>query len=166
MKLPEFHVLERNAGARRHANTVSGVDEGVRAGRVDAPRATRREQRRLRLQDHDLAGFHLEGDHAEHVALLVADEIERHPFDKELGARTHVALIQGVQHRVAGAVSGRAGALDRALAVVARVAAEWTLIDLAVVEPVERHSEVLELDHDLHRFAAHELDRVLVTEVV
>ena len=29
VELPELHVLQRNAGARRHAQAVTGVDEGV-----------------------------------------------------------------------------------------------------------------------------------------
>src|SRR5437867_12948131 len=51
MELPELHVLERHAGARRHARPVTGVDECIGAGRENAPRAARGEQRRLRLQD-------------------------------------------------------------------------------------------------------------------
>src|SRR5687767_12968332 len=47
-----------------------------------------------------------------------------------------------------------------------RSAAAQALVDLAVVEPVERHAHVLELDDYLDRLAAHELDRVLVAEVV
>ena len=44
-----------------------------------------------------------------HVALGVADQVERHPLDEELRARAHVALVERVQHRVAGAV-GRGAA--------------------------------------------------------
>jgi hypothetical protein len=35
----------------------------------------------------DLAGFHFHRGDAEHVALGVADQVERHPFDEELGVR-------------------------------------------------------------------------------
>ena len=55
---------------------------------------------------------------------------------------------------------------DRLLAEVRRVAAERTLVDRAVGIAVERHAEVLELVDDVRRFAAHELDRVLVAEPV
>ena len=40
----------------------------------------------------------------QHVAVLVADQVERHPLDEKLGVRLHVALVERVQHRVAGAV--------------------------------------------------------------
>ena len=96
-----------------------------------------------------LAGLHLERDHAEHVAVGVADQVERHPLDEELRVRLHVALVQRVQHRVAGAVGRGAGALHRLLAEVGRVAAERALVDRAVGVAVERHAEVLELVDDL-----------------
>ena len=60
MELPELHVLERNSGARRHAQAVTGIDESVGAGGKDAPGAAGGENRRLRLQDHHLARLHLE----------------------------------------------------------------------------------------------------------
>ena len=101
-----------------------------------------------------------------HVALGVADQVERHPLDEEVGARLDVLLVQRVQHRVAGAVGRGAGALHRLLAVVGGVAAERALVDRAVRVAVERHAEVLELVDDLRRLAAHELDRVLVAEPV
>src|SRR5205085_1928870 len=66
----------------------------------------------------------------------------------------------------AGAVGRAAAPLHRTLAEVLRMAAERTLVDGAVLVAVEGHAVVLELDHELGRHAAHELDRVLVAEVV
>ena len=71
-----------------------------------------------------------------------------------------------MQHGVAGTVGGCAGTAHRLLTEVRHVAAEGALVDLAVVEAVERHAVVLELDHNLIGLAAHELDRVLVAEPV
>ena len=120
----------------------------------------------LACSDHDLAGFHLQRGDAEHVAVDVADQVERHPFDEELGARPHVALVERVQHRVAGAIRGRARALYRFLAEIRRVSAERSLIDRTVGIAVERHAVVLEFVDDLGRHAAHVFDRVLVAEPV
>ena len=83
------------------------------------------------------------------VAVGVADQVQRHPLDEEVGARLDVLLVQRVQHRVAGAVGRGAGALHRLLAVVGGVAAERALVDGAVGVAVERHAEVLELVDDL-----------------
>jgi hypothetical protein len=142
------------------------ADERVRRGGKDAPRTAGREHRRLRLQDHDLARLHLERDHAEHVAVGIADEVERHPLDEEIRARADVALVERVQQRVPGAVGRRTGALHRFLAEVRGVPAERALVDRAVGVAVERHPEVLELVDDLRRRLAHVLDRILVAEPV
>ncbi len=166
VELPELHVLQRDPGARGHAEPVAGVDEGVGRGREDASGAAGGEQRRLRLQDHHRAGFHLQRDHAQHVASGVAHEVERHPLDEELRARAHVALVERVQERVAGAVGGRAGALHRLLAEVRHVPAERALVDRPVGVAVERHAEMLELVDHLGGGLAHVLDGVLVAEPV
>ena len=39
--------------------------------------------------------FHFEGGHAQDVAGFVAQQVQRHPFDEELGAGGNVALVQG-----------------------------------------------------------------------
>jgi hypothetical protein len=166
VELPELHVLERDAGSRRHAQAVAHVDEGVGGRGEDAPAAARGEERGLALEDDDVAGLHLQRRDAQHSAVGSADDVERHPLHEELRLAVDVALVERVQHRVARAVRGAGAALHRLLAEIRRVAAERALVDGAVVVPVERHAEVLELDHDLGRHAAHELDRVLVAQPV
>jgi hypothetical protein len=96
----------------------------------------------------------------------VADQVERHPFDEELGVGAHVALVQRMQHGVAGAVGRRAGAAHRLLAEIRHVAAEGALVDLAGIGAIEGHAVVLELDDDFVGLAAHELDGVLVAQPV
>src|SRR6185295_14816632 len=63
--------------ARAAMPRPSGVDEGVRRGGEDAAGAAGREERRLGLQDVDLAGLHLERGDADDVAVGVADQVER-----------------------------------------------------------------------------------------
>ena len=74
--------------------------------------------------------------------------------------------VHGVQHGVAGAVGGGAGALGRALAEIHGHAAEGALQDLAVIGARERHAPMLELVHGLGRVAAEIFDGVLVAEPV
>ena len=166
VELPEFHVLKRNAGSSGHAQPVTGVDEGIGGRREDAPRAARGHQRDLRFEDVHLAGFHLQRRHADHIAFGITDQVERHPFDEEIGARLDVLLIQRVQHRVACAVGRGAGALHRLFTVVGGVTAEGALVDRAVRVAVKGHAEMFELVNDLRRLAAHELDGVLVAQPV
>jgi hypothetical protein len=146
--------------------TVTGIDEGVGRRIEDSAGAAGGKDRRLAVEGDDLAGLHLERDDPEHLPRLVADQIERHPLDEELRVGTHVALIERVQHRVASAVGGGAGAANRLLAEVRHVAAERTLVDLAFVGAVERHAEMFEFDDHLRRLATHVFDRVLVAEPV
>ncbi len=166
VELPELHVFKWDAGASRHAQPITGIDEGVGGGREDTTCATGGHQRGLRFEDVHLAGLHLQRRHADHVTVGIADQIERHPLDEEVGARLDVLLIERVQHRVAGAIGSSAGTLDGLLAIVGGVTAERTLVDRAIRVAVERHAEVLELIDDLGRLAAHELDRILVTQPV
>ena len=75
--------------------------------------------------------------------------------------------VERVQHGVAGAVGGGAGALRRrALAELGGHAAERALVDLAVLGAAERHAVVLELVDGGGRVAAQVFDGVLVAEPV
>ena len=71
-----------------------------------------------------------------------------------------------MQHGVAGAVSSSAGALYRFFAIVGGVAAKGALVNRAIRVAVKRHAHVLQVIHHLGGFAAHELNGVLVTQIV
>src|SRR3954453_24163619 len=79
---------------------------------------------------------------------------------------TQRLAVHGVQHGVTGAVGGGAGALGLALAVINGHAAEWPLIDAAIVGARERHTPVLEFIDRRRRLAHHVLDRILIAEPV
>src|SRR3979411_3374206 len=74
--------------------------------------------------------------------------------------------IHRMQHGMAGAVGGRAGALRGALAVMGGHAAERALVDLSLFGAREGHAPVLELIDRLGRLAAEIFDGVLVAEPV
>ena len=166
VKLPKLHVLKWQASARCHTEAITGVDEGVGRRRKDPAGAACREQRSFGFEDVDIASFHFHGGDANDVTIRVANEIQRHPLNKKCGARFDVLLVQGVQHRVPRPVSGRAGTLDGLLTVIRRVAAKWALVDGAVWVAVEGHAHVFQVIHHFWRFAAHELNRVLVAQPV
>ena len=166
MELPELHVFQRNARACGHAEAIAGVDEGVGARRENAPRAAGSKQGCLGVKNHHLAGFHFQRGDAEHIAFQVANQIECHPLDKKLRVRKHVALVQRMQHRVTGAVSGTAGTLHRFFTEILGMTTEGALINSAILIAVKRHAEVFEFDDRLRRSFAHELDRILVAQPV
>ena len=67
---------------------------------------------------------------------------------------------------MAGAVRRVAGAADGRLAVVAGVAAEPALVDLALGRAVERQAHVLEVEDRVDRLLREDLGGVLVDQVV
>ena len=152
-------------GAQRHAAAITRAGMRRGAGEIRAAVAAGGEDHGVRAVAMQPARGQVERDHAAAGAVL-HDEVEREVFDEELGVVLDRLLVQRMQHRVAGAVGRRAGALRRALAVVRGHAAERPLVDAAVVGARERHAVVLELDDRGRRFLAHELDGVLVAEPV
>ena len=59
---------------------------------------------------HHVAGFDLNGDDADHGAVLVLHQVHGEPLVQEDGAALDVGLVQRMQQGVAGAVGGGAGA--------------------------------------------------------
>ena len=108
-----------------------------------------------------------ERDDAAAGAVLVHDQVDGEVLDEELGRVPQRLAVERVQHGVAGAVGGGAGALRRrALAVLGGHAAERALVDAAVLGAAEGHAVVLELVDGLGRVAAQIFDGVLVAEPV
>ena len=85
---------------------------------------------------------------------------------EELDVVLDAVLIQRLQDHVAGAVGRVAGAADGCLAVIAGVTAEPALVDAALGGAVERHPHLLQIENGVDGLLAHDLDRVLVGEVV
>jgi hypothetical protein len=166
VELPELHVFQRQPGAQHHAETVAGIDVGVGGMAKDAAGAAGGQQRGARLEQARLAGLDLQRHHAQHIAFFVADQVQREELVEELRARGDVALVQRVQQRMAGAVGGGAGADGLLAAVVLRLAAKRALVDLAVFQARERQAHVLQFVHRAGCIAAHELDGVLVAQVI
>ncbi len=167
VELHELHVLQRQTGAQSHGVAVAGA--GVRRGRgeIGAAIAARREHGEAGAETMDRPVVELQADDADATALSVHDQIEREIFDEEFRAVLERLTIERVQHRMAGAVGGGAGALRRrALAVIRCHAAERPLIDAALGGARERHAPVLELIDGLRRVAAHIFDRVLVPKPI
>jgi len=63
MELVELHVLQREAGARRHSQASPVLMKALVELKNMRP-SRRGEQRRLGLENRDLAGLHLQRGHA------------------------------------------------------------------------------------------------------
>ena len=115
----------------------------------------------------DGAVVEIDRDDAAAAAVVVHDQVDGEIFDEELRRMAQRLAVHGVQHGMAGAVGGGAGALRGAFAVMGGHAAERALIDLAVfLAARERQAPVLQLVDRFRRVAAQIFDGVLVAEPI
>src|SRR5690606_38350381 len=149
------------------AHAVTGVDQGVGGGRVDAARATGRQDHGLGAAVDGFASLDADGDDAADGAVLVLHQVNGVPLVVERGAGLEVALVQGMQQRVTGTVGGGTGTggLGRIVRTLG-LATERTLIDAALLGTGERQTHVLEFEDRFRADGTHVFDRVLVTDVV
>ena len=105
------------------------------------------------------------GQHAAAFALF-HNQIEHNVFNKEFGIMFQRLLIQGMQNRMAGLISRRAGALRLAFAVMRGHAAKGALINFAFGGSGERHAVMFQFDDGRNGFTAHVFDGILVAQPV
>ena len=166
MELPHFHVLHRHTGTQGHAHAVTGIDMGIGGGLEDTTGAAGSQNGGLGLEVHQLTGFDVDGGTANHITVLIFHQIQRIPFGENGGLVLDVLLIKGVQQGMTGTVRRR-GSTRRLLATEGLgLAAEGTLIHLAVVETRERQTHFFQLEDGLGTGLTHEFNRVLVTDIV
>ena len=73
---------------------------------------------------------------------VVHDQVKGEILDEKLHRVAQGLAIEGVQNRVAGAVGGGAGALDRPFTIVLGHAAKGALIDAALIGAGKGHTPV------------------------
>ena len=168
MELVELHVLQRQATPVGDGHPVAGQGVGVGGDLVDHPVPASREQNGRREERGQLAGGQLDGQHSAHPAgrPVGHEQVEDLVLVEEGDLAADALLVEGLQDGVPGPVGGIAGATNRCLAVVPRVAAEAPLVDEPLRSAVEGQAQVLEVADGLHRIPAHDLRRVLVDEIV
>ena len=123
------------------------------------------QQRGLRAELMQLAGLELQG-HDPAAAPVLHQQIQDVELVVKLDPLPDGLLVEGLEDHVTGAVGGVAGPPDGLLPEVLRVPAEAPLGDLAVLGAAEGEPHVLQLVHHVRRLAAHDLDGLLVAQVV
>ncbi len=167
VELPHFDVLNRNTGTQRHADTVTGIDQGIGSRRVDTACTAGCQHGCIGTDVRGFACLDADRDDADKGAIVVLHQIHRIVFVEEYSAGLQVGLIQGVQQCVTGTVGCSAGTGSLpALAEVLGLAAERTLVDTALLGTGERQAHVLELEDCFRTYGTHVFDSVLVTDVV
>ena len=158
VELHELHVLERHARAPGHRHAVAGAGVRVRRAVVHAPDAARGEDRVVRGDRVDAAADDVPGEHAD-AASAVDREVDREELLVDRDLVLQQLLVEHVDQHVARDVGGVDGA-RRARG------AERALRDAAVGEAREHGPHVLQLVDVAGSLRAHDLDRVLVAQVV
>ena len=169
VELVELHVLQGKSLAEDDSQSVAGQGVGVGGGLVHPAGATGGEHHRLGVEDVNVTGGQFVGHHSGRdrtAGGLGQQHVECVELVEELDVVLDAVLVERLQDHVAGAVGGVAGPANRRLAVVAGVAAEPALVDASLRGPVERHAHLLEVEDGVDGLLAHDLDRVLVGEVV
>ena len=167
VKLPHFDVLHRKTSPQGHANTVAGIDVGIGGRGINAPRPASGEYGGLGFDVNGLASLHAYRNDTHHGAILVFYQIGCIPLIEEDRIVLHVALIQGVQQGVAGAVRRSTGAGCLAsLTIVLGLAAEGALVDPTLLGARKRQAHVLKLEYCFGAHATHVLYGVLVADIV
>ena len=169
MELVKLHVLQRQSLAEHDAQAVAG--EGVRVGGgLEHPaRSAGRQHDGLGVEDVNVSGGQFVGHHSGgHRAphRLGEHQIQRVELVEELDVVLDAVLVQRLQDHVAGPVGRVAGPAHRGFAVIAGVPAEAALVDATLRCPIERHAHFFKVQHRVDGFLAHDLDGVLIGEVV
>ena len=167
MELHELHVLQRQAGAHRHAAAVAGAGMGRSGREKGAPVAARGEHHELGAEAVERPVLERPGEDALARPVVAHDEVEGEILDEELRIVAQRLPVERVQDRMARAVGGGAGALHRRpVAELGHVPAERALVDLAGLGARERHAVMLELVDGGRRVARQVLHRVVVAQPV
>ena len=158
--LDHLHVHQRGADAVGHGDPVPGADQRIRGRVVDLAVAAGGQDHGLGREQLHRAVADVARDGAGDAAVLVLHQRGGEPLlVAEHLVVLHQLLVEHVQDRLAGDVGHVVGAGGAG-------AAEGALAEPALLVAVEGHAEVLELEQLGGRLAAHDLDGVLVAEVV
>ncbi len=165
MELEELHVFQRQAAAQEDGRAVAGIGIGVGCDRKDAAMPARGEDDRLGVEGVQFSGRQLDGHDARGPAVH-EQQVEHLELVEEVDLVLQALLVEGLQDHMPGAVGGVAGAVHRLAGHVVGVPAKGPLRDLPFGRAVEREAHVLELEHGIDGLIAHELDGILIAEII
>ena len=167
MKLDEFHILQAKACTSDHAAAVTCACVRRCGREISAPVATCGQNDHFGVEDMHRTVIKLPANDTLALPVFGHDQIDREIFDIEFGVVLQRLAVKRVQDRVACAVRGGASALHSwAFAKLCCVAAEGTLINLALFCARKRNAIVLKLIDRLGRFASEIFHRICVTKPV
>jgi hypothetical protein len=159
--LHHLHVHQPGTDPVRLCHPVTGDDQPVGRRLERLPRAARGQDHALGVEQLRVPVTQIAADRPDTVARVVLDQVGGEPL---LVARDplvvlHQLLVEDVQDRLAGDVGDVVGPRLRGTA-------ERPRAEMSGLVAVEGDARVLQVEDLLRRLAAHDLDRILVAEVV
>ncbi len=165
MELEELHILLWDASPQGDRRPIAGIGIGVRGDLPDAPPPAGREYDRFRVEGVDLAGCQLDRHHPGGNP-IGQEQVQHLVLVEEGDVVLNALLVKGLQDHVPGPVGGVARSHHRLPGRVIRVTAERPLRDPPLGRPRERQPQVLEVVDGLDGFVAHELNGILVSQII
>jgi len=166
MELEELHVLHRNAATKSSCRPIAGQRVRVRGDLPDAAETSRRDDRCLGVESMDGTTVNVYGDHSCHLPTVVHQQIYHLVFVKEGDVVLDALLIHGLQDHVARTICCMTRAAHRLLGDVVRMTTKRTLGNATIRSSIERQSHVFQIVDHRNRFVAHNLDRILIREII
>jgi len=171
VELEKFHVFGRDAAPQGNGDAVAGKGIGIGGDLPDAPVSAGGEDDGFGVEDVQFAGCQLHchhaGGHAVYPRMRVDhQQVNNLEFVKEGDVILDALLVECLQDHVTSAVGGVTGAPHWFAGDVVGVSAKRTLGNFAVRCTVEGQAHVFQFIDGRDGLVAHELDGILVAEVI
>ena len=166
VKLEELHILQGDAPVQGDGGAVAGEAVGVAGDFPHSAKTAGSENKRLAVEDVQVAAVDLVGDDAGGLSVGGEQQVQHVKLIEEAHVMGDALLVERLQDHVAGAVGGVTGAAHGFFAEIAGMAAERPLGNLALGRTVEGETHMFQFVDYVDCFLAHDVDRILVGEVV
>ena len=133
MELEKFHILQRDPCSECHRHTIARIDAGIGIGAKQLPCASGSNQGGFGFNNYFFTGFNIKSNRSQHITCFIFQQINRKKFIKKMSFSSDILLIQGMQHRMTGAISSSTGSGRLITAKVLALSAKWALIDMAIL---------------------------------
>lgn len=166
MELNELQILGRQSLTGHHSGTVAST--GMRRGAREEGTSvtTSGNDSVLGTESVERTILQIKSQHTAALALL-EDQIQGEVLHKVVAVVAEGLTVEGVQQGVTGTIGHRTASMGlAALAELQALAAERTLVYLAVLGAGEGHAVVLQFDDSLGRLPCHVVYSVLIAQPV
>mmetsp|Transcript_1013 Transcript_1013/g.1590 ORF Transcript_1013/g.1590 Transcript_1013/m.1590 type:complete len:256 (-) Transcript_1013:167-934(-) len=168
MELDEFVVLIGKSLAQGHCVSVSSTSVCRCAGKVSSSVPARGQDGVFGLNTMKGTVFHVEcHDPDAFLPVLTHQQIQTKILDKVRGIKCQGSSVESVEHGMSSTIGGSSTSMCLSpFAVMQRLTAECSLVDLSFFGSREGHSETFQLQDSLRRLSTHVMNGVLVAQPI